>query len=316
MNRRNFLAQLALAYSASTLFRSKSLFAQSEDHNKKQIAITIDDPNLYQTPMFQPAERDLAILAHLEKQKVQAALFVCGERVDNPEGKKLLSRWDASGHLICNHSYSHYYYHSDKIEIKTYLDDIKSNDKLIRSYDNYTKLFRFPYLKEGNTIAKRDSVRKYLSENHYRIGYTTVDASDWYIDQRLKSRLQDNKNADLIPYRDFYLEHILARTEYYSNLSDKVIGHPVRHTLLIHHNLLNALFLGDLIRAFQSSGWEIIDADIAYADPIYQKQPDIIPAGESLIWALAYESGKYKEHLRYPGEDAEYEQERMDQLGL
>jgi hypothetical protein len=45
-------------------------------------------------------------------------------------------------------------------------------------------------------------------------------------------------------------------------------------------------------------------------------QPNILPAGESLIWALAKQSGKFDSELRYPGEDDVYENPRMDALKL
>jgi peptidoglycan-N-acetylglucosamine deacetylase len=39
-------------------------------------------------------------------------------------------------------------------------------------------------------------------------------------------------------------------------------------------------------------------------------------AGENLIYALAKESGKYKDKLRYPAEAAKYEKQKMDERGL
>lgn len=40
------------------------------------------------------------------------------------------------------------------------------------------------------------------------------------------------------------------------------------------------------------------------------------PAGESLIWSLAKESGKYEDELRYPAEDSRYEIPKMKELGI
>ena len=40
------------------------------------------------------------------------------------------------------------------------------------------------------------------------------------------------------------------------------------------------------------------------------------PAGESLVWALAKETGKFESILRYPGEDDVYEKAALDKLGL
>jgi hypothetical protein len=84
----------------------------------------------------------------------------------------------------------------------------------------------------------------------------------------------------------------------------------------VHHNLLNAYFLKDLIAHFEKKGWTLIDAKRAFEDPVYLEQPDILPAGESLVWALAKATGKYESILRFPGESDKYEKEKIDKLGL
>ena len=144
----------------------------------------------------------------------------------------------------------------------------------------------------------------------------TIDASDWAIDDRLTKKLRKDRTANVTPYRDFYLKHIWSRAQYYDDLAFEVLGRRVRHTLLIHHSLLNTLFLGDLLEMFKSKGWQLIDAAKAYEDPLGSMEPKILPAGESLIWALAKETGKFEKKLRYPGEDGEFEVAEMDRLGL
>ena len=62
--------------------------------------------------------------------------------------------------------------------------------------------------------------------------------------------------------------------------------------------------------------WRVIDAETAFQDPVFASEPDVLPAGESIIWALAKESGKHTGVLRYPAEDEAYERGRMDELGL
>ncbi len=80
-----------------------SLFAQ------KQIAITIDDPNTYNNPVLDWQARNEKIISTLDKYGVEAALYVCGMRVNDENGINLLNSWDKNGHLICNPSYSHLY---------------------------------------------------------------------------------------------------------------------------------------------------------------------------------------------------------------
>jgi glyoxylase-like metal-dependent hydrolase (beta-lactamase superfamily II)/peptidoglycan/xylan/chitin deacetylase (PgdA/CDA1 family) len=282
-----------------------SLFAQ------KQIAITFDDPNTYGSPIMEWEERNAKILSSLDKHKVKSALFVCGMRVNDFDGKTLLNSWDKRGHLMCNHSYSHLYYHSAKISINEYVVDFLKGDSMIRDYDNYTKLFRYPYLKEGNSTEKRDSMRVILKENGYRNGYVTVDASDWYIDSKITEQLKLNPEANLEAYKQYYINHIIDRIKYYDSLSLITFQRRIPHTLLLHHNLLNALFLDDLLIAIKDSGWELIDAEKTYNDEVFSLQYQILPCGESLVWQSAKNNESTASTLRYPAEDGEYENEKL-----
>jgi peptidoglycan-N-acetylglucosamine deacetylase len=80
----------------------------------------------------------------------------------------------------------------------------------------------------------------------------------------------------------------------------------------LHHNLLNALFLGDLIDALERDGFRIVAPEQAFADPVFARQPATIPAGESLVWALAHGDAWLRAGLRYPGEDDTYEAEALN----
>ncbi len=312
MDRRNFIQSLGLA-AAALAIDVQGLFG---DGNKPRVAITMDDPNPYQSPMMKPSERDERIREALHTTGVKAALFVCGQRVDNSAGKRLLNAWDRDGYIIANHSYSHSYLPSRKITSANYCTDIAKGEKVISEYDSFTRLFRFPFLKEGDTLEKRDAVRAFLKKNGYRNGYVTIDASDWYYSQRLEAALKKNPSVDLNAYREIYCAHIWDRANYYHRLGLDVLGHDIPHTLLIHHNLLNALFLGDLLAMFKAKGWDLIDASEAYTDGVFASEPDIVPAGESLVWALAKESGRFEDRLRYPAEDSVYEEEGLDERGL
>lgn len=281
-----------------------------------RFALTIDDPAPVGSPLFAAAEHDARIRAALARHGKRAALFVCGMRVDSSEGRRLLGAWGAEGHLLGNHSYSHLYFHSNQVALERYTADIERNDTLLSAFPGFVRVFRFPFLKEGDTVAKREGVRRWLSGRGYRNGHVTVDASDWYVSERLLKRLIKDPNADLAPYRAYYLDHMEERARFYASLADRVLGRPIAHSVLVHHNLLNALFLGDLVDRFRSMGWELVHADEAWADPVYQSTPETLPAGESLVWALAKQTGKHESLLRYPGEDGKYEKDRMDALGL
>ncbi|HLE62941.1 MAG TPA: polysaccharide deacetylase family protein, partial [Pyrinomonadaceae bacterium] len=284
---------------------------------KPQVSITMDDFNWAGNSVkLTASERNEAILATLRSRSLKAALFVRGSNIDNEQGMSLLQAWNTAGHLIGNHSYSHWYFHSAKITSEAFKSDILRCEELLKSFSRYRKFFRFPYLKEGDTSVKRDAIRAFLEQHGYRNGHVTIDASDWIVDERLRKRLTKEPTADPSPYRRFYIALMWDRAQYYDSLSQKVLGRRVKHTILVHFNLLNALFLGDLIDMFKSKGWRVIDAEQAFTDSVFTSQPKIVPAGESLIWALAKETGRFEKLLRYPGEDGEYETAKMDKLGL
>jgi len=283
----------------------------------RQIAITMDDFQWNKSVKLSPEERNRAILEALRSRgNLKAALFVACKNVGSDKGITLLGEWDRAGHLIGNHSFSHKYLNSSKVTPEVFAADILKCEDVIKNFSGFQKLFRFPYLKEGETAAKRDAIRTFLKQNGYRTGHVTIDASDWAIDDRLSVRLAKDSAANLKPYRDFYLSHMWERALYYDDLARKVLGRSVKHTVLTHFNLLNALFLGDLLDMFKGKGWQLINAAEAFKDPVFSAEPRIVPAGESIVWALAKETGKFDKLLRYPGEDSEYEKASMDKLGL
>ena len=326
MDRRSFLhfLQRTAITAAATRLSDDSTFCASgalqnfpnaRESTRPQIAITMDDPKVDVSPQMGWQETNDRILGALVRRNLKAALFVCGMRVDRPEGHNLLSAWDDAGHIICNHSYSHLTYLS-KTSYEEYAADFLRNEPIIAPYRRRTPFFRYPSLKEGDTAEKRDRFRALLKDHGYRVGHVTIDASDWYVDQRMQERLQQDTKAKLEPYRDYLVAHLLDRASYYRQLSLDVLGHEIHHTLLVHYGMANAIFLQDVMAAFEKSGWTWVDAERAYEDPIFMKEPQTVPAGESLVWALAAESGKFKDRLRSPGEDDVYEKPKMDALGL
>lgn len=294
----------------------KDSISKGTEQEKPKVCLTFDDGNPQDMPGYGWQEWNELLLQHLQQRKVKAMFFAYGQALDNPKGKQVLEQWSKAGHLIANHTYSHQSYNGSNISFEKYVKDFLKNDSLIHQFPGYTKFFRYPYLKEGNTADKRDRFRAFLKENYYQNGYVTIDASDWYINSRLIKRLKENPQASIEPFKQFYLQHLYERATYYNQLSLQLTGRQISHTLLLHHNLTSALFVDDLIEMFKAKGWEVINASEAYKDKIYQSTPNTLPAGESLIWALAKEKGSYEHMLRYPAEDAQYEEKKMDQLGL
>jgi peptidoglycan-N-acetylglucosamine deacetylase len=319
MHRRRFLHSLLQATAGCAGVRlgaPRILPARPARSQRPQVAVTIDDPSVELGSYMHWREANRRILSALHERGVQAALFVCGRRVDQPDGPKLLQEFNDAGHRICNHSYSHFDFNSPQTTYRLFVADFERDEPIVAPFSNRTKLFRYPFLKEGDTAEKRDGFRAFLKQRGYRVGQVTIDTSDWYVDQRMIEKLKEVPDFPKERYRDYLVAHLMDRAAFYRRLAVEVAGYEIPHTILLHYKTLNALFLPDVMKAFEAGGWEWIDAGKAFADPIFQREPKTLPAGESLLWALAEESGRFKGRLRYPGEDDTYEKPKMDALGL
>ena len=277
------------------------------------LALSFDDGF---DPRAQPeaAAWNTAVLDALAHAEVRANLFPAGKRVDTTEGLALVRAWGDAGHEIGNHTYSHASLASPAITTEAFVADVERNDALQKDLPGFARRLRFPYLKEGDTVAKRDGVRRWMADHDYRPGAVTIDASDWYYDERFRAWRAAHPDADPAPFRRAYLAHLAGRAACYDDLSRRVLKRSVKHVLLLHANAINAAFLPDVIAMFRANGWTIVTPGEAYADPVYAMQPDVLPAGESLLWSLAKQAGI--DGLRYPAEDDVYEKPVLDALGL
>lgn len=277
------------------------------------LTLTFDDgPNRVRTPLLSPEARNAGILKALADAKVQAIVFANGiDGGDTLEGRAALAAWGRAGHLVGNHTYSHL----RLADLPAFEADFLRCDAMIRGIPGYTKLFRFPYLKEGATSEVRDGMRKALAEAGYRNAHVTIPTFDWLIDEHLRTRLKADPQASLEPYRTYYVEDVLDQADRARALALSLTGREVKQAVLLHHCLLNALFLGDLIHALRANGWTLVGPLEAYADPIYQQAPRTLDTGTSLLRTLAAERGllpgraegleeayaREKEHLREAG---------------
>lgn len=278
----------------------------------QSVALSFDDgPVMTEETRMTPEARNTAILAQLAGAHLKSILFVTRPDAD-AKRNALLRAWGAQGHAIANHTATHV--NLDEVSLGDFEQDMMACESALRGFPGFTRRFRFPYLKEGDTADKRDGFRAFLDARFYKSGAVSIDASDWYYDERLRQRLQKDPKADIGPYRDAYLRHLDDRSHYYDGLSRRLLGRSVAHVLLLHHNLINALFLRDVIGMFRNKGWTLVDSEVAFADPVYAMRPDILPAGESILWALAREKGH--PGLRFPGEDETYEKPILDRLHL
>ena len=279
--------------------------------NAQSVALTFDD-GLDPREQPQAAAWNKAILDALAANGIKSILFAAGERVDNPAGMALVRDWGLAGHSVGNHTYSHSDFNEKSTTLAAFITDVERNETLLNSTPGWTPRFRFPYLKEGDTALKRDGMRAWLTAHHYESGAVSIDASDWYYDDRYAKWRASHPHADSGSFRNVYLEHLWGRAAYYDGLSRQLFGRSTKYIILLHTRRINAEFLPNIIAMFRSKGWVIISPAEAYQDPLYAMKTEILPAGESILWSLAKQAGV--PHLRYPAENDIYEKPILDRL--
>src|SRR5208282_646699 len=128
----------------------------------QSIAFTFDDgPEMSDEIGMSASQRNMAILAALANAKIKSVLFVT--RTDADQRRiELIRQWGLQGHLIGNHTATHPDFDAKNVRLQRFETELLECDKALRTLPGYTKLFRFPFLKEGNTPHKRDGFREFL----------------------------------------------------------------------------------------------------------------------------------------------------------
>ena len=289
-------------------------FAQAQS-----VAFTFDDgPNLAETPRLSPQERNQALLDALAKHRVSAALFVTsGFGANQASGLALAQAWGKAGHAVGNHTVTHPDLNNAALSLAQYQDELLACDRLINTLQGYQKWFRYTYLREGNTPEKRDGMRAFLKAQGYRNAYVSLDTSDWRLNEKLIEVLSKNDQADIAPIKSAYLSHVRQRAMAYRALAQQLQGRDIPQVMLMHHNLINALWLGDVIVMLKEMGWTITTPAAAFADPIYQLVPERAAPGQSLLLSMARSLGlgKFDGWARLV-DDGDFEIEMLRKQGL
>ena len=279
----------------------------------KSLALSFDDgldPNT--NPQAQHING--TILNTLQRNKVRAILYPSLSKIGGIPEIDMVKQWGEQGHRIGNHGNLHLNLNKDDVSLPAYLNDMQQGHHAFASLKGFVSRYRFPFLKEGNTLEKRDGVKQWIKDQHYQSGAVSIDASDWFYNQLFLKYQQENDQQSLTKLKQAYTFHLLERAKYYDDLAQKTLGRSPKHVLLLHVRAINAAWLQDIIDAFHHHGWTFIDSDTAYQDPLYNIEPKVLPAGDSIVWTIAKIYGI--PNLRYPAEDAPYEYANLKRFGL
>ncbi len=253
------------------------LFIAITSQAKIKMAITVDDlPNHGNLPPG-VSRKDVTtkILSVLKKHKVPEVYgFInAGRTDDNKEALLIFKMWRSVGYPLGNHTFNHMGLYKNTVE--DFTKNISFNESALKELNGDTdwKYFRYPYLQEGDTLEKRNTVRKYLKDHKYQIAQVTVDFEDWSWNNPYARCKAKNDNTSIAWLQKTYLknaEDMLDRAE----LSTKALfKKSIPHILLLHIGAFDAEMIDQLITIYKKKGVEFIPLSEAVKDDIYSIDP-------------------------------------------
>lgn len=247
---------------------------------QKQIVITIDDlptvSKAYTTPEGRLALTK-KLLSHCTTHQVPAIGFVIGNSLltnSQPDSNQigLLKLWLNAGLELGNHTLAHKDYNN--ISFEGSKADIIGGESIVKNLVQQRgkpfRYFRHPYLRKGDTQAKKDSLERFLNQRGYQEAPVTIDNSDWLFSRAYDHALLLGDTALMAQVGEQYVTYMLDCTAYYEAQSDSLFKRQISQILLIHANTINADFLGKLLAGLKQHGYTFVSLDKALTDTAYR----------------------------------------------
>ncbi len=197
----------------------------------------------------------------------------------HPDEAAILSQWRAAGFGLGNHTFDHP--HLNAVSAPAYIADITREDAILAGLDHrhqtamQRRMFRYPYLDEGDTLPKRNEVRRFLRQNGYRVAEITVSYDDWAWGSAYARCQEAGDIATATTVKKQVLAAADAALANSARLSRRLFGRDTHQILLLHMSPINALTLEALLSHWEALGVRLISLDTALADPTFRINPGL-----------------------------------------
>ncbi|WP_460951560.1 polysaccharide deacetylase family protein [Spirosoma daeguense] len=280
-------------------------------YGQKKIAITIDDlptvSKYYVTPDAQ-IKLTQKLLAHCTKFQVPAIGFVIGRPLQangrpDPDHIKLLTMWINAGLELGNHTFAHKDY--NLVSFDEMKADVIAGEQIVKNLVTKQhkpfRYFRHPFLRKGDSQAKKDSLEAFLKQRGYQEAPVTVDNSDWLFSGAYDNALLlgDTLLASEVGKR--YVDYMENCVAYYEAQSDSLFGRPIAHSLLMHANAINADYLGALLARLKGRNYSFVQLGEVLKDTAYRSEDRFYGKG-GISWLHRWALTKGKKGAFFKGE--------------
>jgi len=265
--------------------------ASAAEPARRPLLISVDDLPVAGGGLHtDPGERELitrGLLAALAKHHIPAVGLVIWGNVKTPDDRVLLRRWLAAGHELGNHSASHLDF--TKTGADAYIADVEAGRTGLAGFlagedDRKVRFFRFPFLNEGDTEAKLDAVRAYLTHSAQRSLPVTIDDQDWDFEKPWVEARRKNDSKEMERIGDEYQEALHVEIRDQEARGDRLLGHPTPQILLLHANEVGAAQWDRLFTWLEGRGYRFAKADEVLADDAFKDPPRYVGEAGFGLW--------------------------------
>ena len=244
----------------------------------QQMAITFDDlPSHGDLPPDKSRLQIVnSILSTLKAEYLPPTYgFMNGARANDPATLSVLAAWRDAGQPLGNHTWAHL--DINDLSAQQFQAEIAKNEPLLTKYmaGMDWHWFRYPFLREGDTVEKRRAVRSWLKAHGYRVAQVNMDFEDYLWNAPYARCVANHDDAAIAKLHDSYLATAEQYTAVFRELSQRVYGRDVRYILLLHVGAFDAKMLPDLLALYRAKGFSFVSLAEAEKDPAYQDDPDI-----------------------------------------
>jgi peptidoglycan/xylan/chitin deacetylase (PgdA/CDA1 family) len=195
--------------------------------------------------------------------------------VARPEDGQVLSLWRGAGFPLGNHAFSHMDLHANPVE--PFEQDVLANEATLKSYmgDQDWHWFRFPYLREGDTIEKHRAILAFLKARGYRVAEVTLSFDDYAYNDPYARCLAKNDRQGLDWLAQSYLDRASTSLSRGQEASRLVFGRDIKHVMLLHIGGFETVMLPRLLDLLQQRGFALTTLEDAESDPAYAIEPEL-----------------------------------------
>jgi len=254
-----------------------------------EVALTVDDLPAH-SPGTPGTEMEVArkLIATFQKHRVPRVYgFVNGKTLETqPELWQVLRAWRNAGFPLGNHTYAHV--DPNTTPLPAYFADIEHNEPALAKF-GYEKVFRYPFLAEGDSAERRTKTVEWLREHGYQKADVTVDFDDWAWSGPWARCVAKHDEIALGELRHMYLEAGVRLFQRNRELAKAITGgREIAHVVLLHIVAASADQMDALLTSYEAAGARWVSLEEAQKDPIYAEDPGFVTKwGWTLLDRLA-----------------------------